>query len=211
MMLLMLAMPSMIPQIPKGQALENIEFEPITIENPGFEEVNEDGSFPGWTINIIGPDDGLLTEAVVETDSQFVKSGTQSIKLEDQSPKKGIELKSNRIPIEGGNFYRLTTQVYAAEKSVRIYIKYFNHSGAAIPGAEGNILANTPKVWNEEQLEVYAPAEAAFAEIWYYKSPAGAGTLVYLDDVEFAKKVDDQTKMNSSYLMGMKFRISEKR
>lgn len=170
------------------------EYELIKIENPGFELVNKDGTFPGWTSTIIGEDDGLQTEALAENASEYVKSGNQSVKLVDHSPKKGMAFKSNKISIKGGNYYRLKTSVFAEEKSVRIYIKFFNENGIEIPGSDANILANTPKVWKSEQLEAYAPPEASFAEIWFYKSNAGQGTVIYIDDVEFSKKVEMNTE-----------------
>jgi len=186
----LLALPVVLPTLQQAQAAAIVEYVPIAIENPGFEEVNPDGSFPGWNVNIIGTDDGKLAEVVSATESTYVKSGMRSVKLEDRSLGKGIEFKSNKIAIEGGYFYRLSTQVYAVEKSVRIYVKYYDGAGKVV--AENNVLANLPKQWENKQLEVFAPTTASYAELWYYKSNAASGidTMVYMDDVVFEQKFE---------------------
>ncbi|MVP02395.1 S-layer homology domain-containing protein [Paenibacillus lutrae] len=174
-----LVLPAIAIPAPTAHAAD-FEYTPLLVQNPGFEE-SDDLPMPGWNVTPAMPVDNL--EVKVAKDRKF--SGNNSVKIVDNNAKSALEVSSSLIPVEGGQAYRLSAQIYVESKSVRAYLR-FKKDGKELSSV--NFLANTLNSWKELNLEGTAPDQADTAEIAFYMGGSGVGTSAYVDDIKLQKK-----------------------
>ncbi|GIP39493.1 hypothetical protein J31TS4_27730 [Paenibacillus sp. J31TS4] len=176
-----LAVPAFVLPVSSVRAAD-ADYLPLSVVNPGFED-SAGLPIPGWSILPALPSDGL--EVRIAQDRVF--SGSNSVKLVDNSTTKSLDLYSAPIPVTAGETYRLSGKVFVEAKSVRAYIR-FKKSGSSAPIASVDVLLNTVGKWNDLSLEGKAPDGAEYAELSFYMGAAGTGTAAYVDEIKFERK-----------------------
>jgi hypothetical protein len=144
----------------------------LVLENPGFEEPVQDGVIPGWTQTF-----GTTGFTVDET---VAFSGSNSLKLEDDSDTGSIGIQSNKVAITGGKTYKASAKLKLLEGEVFIYMYYYDRDGNQIAAARQT--AYSPNEWVSLTVVSTAPVEAAQAAVLFYSGVSPVSTA-YLDDV----------------------------
>lgn len=156
----------------------------IGVPNGSFESDSVD--YVNWTTTPEMPHAGLQVNVTQDRAS----SGSNSLYMADDTSTSPLEVKSALIPIEGGQTYRASSDIYVAGKSVRMYLRFLKSgSGTDLSGGTVNILANTVGEWKETTLETVAPTEAEFAQITFYYGTSGVGTYAFIDNVRLDQAV----------------------
>jgi hypothetical protein len=176
-----IALPVLAFSAPRAQAEETIDYIPLTVANPGFEQSST--SLPGWTVSPALPAAGLDVQVV--RNQAF--EGSSSVKIVDNNSSKSLDVFSAPIPVTEGMTYRLSAKVFVESKSVRGYLRFKKSGSAADLAGSANTQLISIKAsgngWQEMTIEGVAPSGAEYAEISFYMGGSGTGTAAYVDNV----------------------------
>ncbi|MDF2663608.1 MAG: hypothetical protein K0Q94_6399, partial [Paenibacillus sp.] len=101
-----IALPVLTFSAPRAQAEETIDYVPLAVANPGFEQSST--SLPGWTVSPALPATGLDVQVV--RNQAF--EGSSSVKIVDNNSSKSLDVFSAPIPVTEGMTYRLSAKVF---------------------------------------------------------------------------------------------------
>ena len=152
----------------------------IPIANSGFEQVNLDGTIPGW--DRFGSVSGL---AEYDITTENPKSDTRSLKVTDISDQAEAGIISIPFPVQPGLEYKAKTNVFLDSGRGAIYaLKYYDADGNEVtPSPAPAAYIEGPKgVWSEAEFKSIAPANAVTGKLALFVSYAWTGT-VYFDNV----------------------------
>jgi len=157
-----------------------------TIWNPGFEMWPDTGSAPpGWTAA-----SGVLGTDIIREDST-THAGSHSAEFANTST--AATLTSDQIPVVPNRVYRASVWLrQTAGFTVNAKIYWYQRDRTASSTASSNIHISSLlaiNTWEQKDLAVAAPSDAAFAEIYLNRaaSPSPAG-VCYFDDVSFREE-----------------------
>ena len=157
-----------------------------TIWNPGFEMWADTGSAPpGWTAA-----SGVLGTDIIREDST-THAGSHSAEFANTST--AATLTSDQIPVVPNRVYRASVWLRQnAGFTVNAKIYWYQRDRTASSTASSNIHISSliaTNTWEQKDLAVAAPSDAAFAEIYLNRaaSPSPAG-VCYFDDVSFREE-----------------------
>ncbi|WP_426348539.1 Ig-like domain-containing protein [Alloiococcus sp. CFN-8] len=154
----------------------------VTMTNPGFEDSSQ-GLIPGW-IRLPEP---TAADTSVEVSSEQAYEGNDSLKIVDNSTKASVGATSEFLEIEPSATYILRAKAYVAKASVRLYLKFFDSNKKEIANnGSYTVLANTLNQWSDAVIEGAAPANAVYAQVWFYMGAGGVSTA-YVDNVSLEK------------------------
>ncbi|MBO2943648.1 S-layer homology domain-containing protein [Paenibacillus sp. F411] len=157
-----------------------VSAEETTPPNAGFEQPVNDGVIPGWTTS----PNPLKANTMVEVSQVQAASGSHSLRITDDNSESAVLVYSDYMDVEAGKSYGASTNLYIAEGSGRIYIKYYDASndevGSMSQGAEAPVQS-----WNRVTVEGKAPAGAVKARILLYSGYSTIDVDAYYDDVTF--------------------------
>jgi hypothetical protein len=161
------------------------------LPNPGFEDVNPDGSVPGWSQLLLSGG-----TARMENHSMMSHAGSRSLRIKDPAPAAApytCSWRSDPVAgIEAGSYYALTgfyrTRLFR-NASAQVTIYWYNAAGSLI-GTDSATL-ETPSGysthdWMPFHLQARAPLGAARAAVRLEtagSSGTAGGGSVWFDDV----------------------------
>ncbi|MDG0811245.1 carbohydrate binding domain-containing protein [Cohnella rhizosphaerae] len=110
-----------------------------------------------------------------------VRTGSNSVKLEDPSPAAQPGLRSAKVPVTPGQAYRATVYAYvsATDGGPDLYLEFWDSAGARIKVDAKR--ANPAAEWQKMTIRQAAPANAVSATLLLNGNSAYAGTT-YFDD-----------------------------
>jgi len=155
-----------------------------TIWNPGFEIWPDTGSAPpGWTAA-----SGVLGTDIIREDST-THAGSHSAEFANTSTV--ATLTSAQIPVVPDRVYRASVWLRQnASFTVNAKVYWYKRDRTASSTASSNIHVSSllaTNTWEQKDLAVAAPSDAAFAEM-YLNRGASPGGVCYFDDVSFREE-----------------------
>jgi hypothetical protein len=171
----------------------------LNIINPDFEEVNEDGTIPGW--NITSFTEGYSSVGIT---NELKASGNTSLKLVDASTKFSTELKSDPVPVIPGRKYTANFNMYLngsfvnpdtgqpfSSSRASVGIRYYDKDGKEfkVTSADNKHIDGPQKSWIPIEMETTAPVNAAYMRITVFCSPLWVATVFY-DDISVYTVID---------------------
>jgi len=151
----------------------------IPIVNSGFEQVNFDGTIPGW--DRFGSVPGL---AEYEITAEKAKSDTRSLKMTDTSDQAETGIISLPFPVQPGLEYKAKTDVFLESGRAIFALKYYDADGNEVTPspAPANYITGPSGIWSEAEFKSIAPANAVTGKLVLFVSLAWTGTS-YFDNV----------------------------
>ncbi|UVI30644.1 carbohydrate binding domain-containing protein [Paenibacillus spongiae] len=186
------------PEAPGGEP-EGPSKRYLDIKNDGFEDVNEDGSIPGWTITSF-----LEGYASVSVTDEKSAAGGKSVKLVDSSDKSAVELKSDPVRVKPGRQYTVSFNMYLdgsfpnpdsdkpfSMSRASVGVRYYDADGKElkVTASENNHVAGPQKSWIPVEMNVMVPANAVEMRLIVFCSPLWVAT-VYYDEVSAYTIID---------------------
>jgi len=121
-------------------------------------------------------------------------TGQHSLKIVDESKKRGSNISSARLPIDGPGSFELRGKVFRASgNGVGMYLKYWDANGKLLNKTDhrgwisGVTTAQGPVgEWAPFKCRFTAPPDTASLQIWIHSANA-AKVAAYLDDLEIVR------------------------
>ncbi|MCQ6562297.1 hypothetical protein [Paenibacillus mendelii] len=186
------------PDAPDGEP-EGPSKRYLDIRNAGFEDVNEDGSIPGWTVTSF-----LEGYAAVSVTDEKRAAGSTSVKLVDSSDKSAVELKSDPVRVKPGRQYTVNFNMFLdgsfpnpnsetpfSMSRASVGVRYYdaNDQELKVTASENNHVAGPQKSWIPVEMKVTVPANAVEMRLIVFCSPLWVAT-VYYDEVSAYTIID---------------------
>lgn len=152
----------------------------IPIVNSGFEQVNLDGTIPGW--DRFGSVSG---QAEYKVTTEKAKNDTRSLKIMDVSDQAEAGIVSIPFPVQPGLEYKAKTDVFMDSGRGAIFaLKYYDADGKEVTPspAPAKYIEGPKGIWSEAEFKSIAPANAVTGKLVLFVSYAWTGT-VYFDNV----------------------------
>ncbi len=187
----------MIPVIDGGELPVEPEYETVNVSmiNPGFEEeLNDDGSIPGWS-SLFEEVTGNVSFEVTDEKS---KSGKNSLKIIDGSQDETVFAQSNLIPIEADIEYTGSVDMYLEDGSASFFLRYFDDEGKQVGADQDGVniihIRGGYGSWQTVTATVTAPEGAKFARLFAGTSKFFTTTGAYYDDFQltYQKEVNPE-------------------
>ncbi|GGG08227.1 hypothetical protein [Paenibacillus abyssi] len=170
----------------------------LDIRNGGFEEVNADGSIPGWSIRSSAPDVSSFSASTEQK-----RSGERSLKLVDASTTVSSAMQSDPVKVKAGREYVTGVNVFLGSPPVNpatgqpfsssrtsVLVRYYDAAGKEIAGAGSSSNIQAPSgQWIPVELASTAPAGAVSLRVVLICSVAWV-TTAYYDEVSVHTIVD---------------------
>lgn len=159
-------------------AVEN-EHEENLLENPGFEELNDDGHAASWAAK-----DDWETGAVTTT-PEAARSGSEGVKMEINNSDNYFIVQT--VEIEGDKAYELSSWIKSNIPSsgyVQMKVEFYRDT-ANLEGSRGDVRSDkfgTYDDWENISMQVESPSDANIAQV--YLRLYGPG-MVQFDDASF--------------------------
>ncbi len=147
------------------------------LKNGDFEEKEEEGIVPGWTLNRFREG-----SSKVELSMSIVKKGKQSLKITDGSdrPKEYTSVQSDLFEVKPGKKYRTKGQIYLGNPPMNnhpgkpyrvsdaaIKVRFHDKEGKELK-VKGNMektIRNPQEKWQSFDISLNAPADAKYMSI----------------------------------------------
>lgn len=126
--------------------------------------------------------------ALHESVTDIVYSGTYSVKLNDPSNIHATGLRSVPLPVTPGETYRATVMNYNVSGVSQLYLEYWNSSDVRIDVVVGTNSASGG--WEKLVLNRAAPLDAAYATVLVYLNGPNIGSA-YFDEVAFEPALNE--------------------
>ncbi|WP_053598364.1 FIMAH domain-containing protein [Bacillus sp. FJAT-18017] len=156
--------------------------EALPVVNPSFEEPVANGQIPGWR-SMFGVSDSTYYEI---SDGQSL-SGSHSLKIVDKVRNGSVALMSDEIPIQPGQEYTMSANVFVEEGEGSILLRYFDENDRQVSEHPYHFKVMLGQ-WEEVQAKGIAPENAKYARVIAYTTSFQIGT-VYYDDISLEKKM----------------------
>ncbi|NMO96000.1 S-layer homology domain-containing protein [Paenibacillus lemnae] len=149
--------------------------------NAGFEQPVIGGNIQGWTVS---PNPANENAGAVISQEQAAGGSSSSLKITDNNNSRAVTAYSDYMDVAAGKTYAASTDLYIAEGSGRIYIKFYDTAnrevGSISQGAESPL-----GEWNRVRVEGKAPEGAVKARILLYSGLTSVNVEAYYDNVVF--------------------------
>ncbi|WP_108995455.1 S-layer homology domain-containing protein [Paenibacillus agaridevorans] len=161
---------------------DDVSLEMLTsdVPNAGFELPLVNNKIPGW--NQIWSTGGIT----IEDNLPGSRTG-KAMKLVDTSTETSVYLRSNKVPISGGNPYLLKVDAYVEQGSPLIYIYYYNQSNELLSSKIKAYYTQPLNEWSTLTFMDDVPADAVYAEIMLHSNSLGT-CISYFDNVSYVKQ-----------------------
>lgn len=157
----------------------------VPIVNGGFEQLNADGTFPGW--ESFGYRAG---KAEYHVSREQASGGQNSLKIADTSTAAETGVISIPFPVTPGLEYTGKADIYLNSGRTNFSMKYYDEAGKEIKvtPAPANYFSSPSLRWAKAEFSSIAPAGAVTGKLVLFCSLAWVGTS-YFDNVQVYKKV----------------------
>ncbi len=156
----------------------------IPIVNSGFEEVNHDGTIPGWEQS--AANNSLASNIVTNENS---KEGNYSLKLTDTSNEEETGTISIPFPVQAGLEYSAKSDVFLEEGRAIYAMRYYDAEGVEIKlyPAPASYIDSPHNVWTTAEFKSMAPEGAVTGKLVIFISKLWVGTA-YFDNLSIVEQ-----------------------
>ncbi len=157
----------------------------IPIVNGNFEEVNQDGTIPGWEQLA-----SHTSAANYEVTNEKSNEGTRSLKITDTSIEAETGVISAPFPVTPGLEYKGKADIYLNSGRTIFAMRYYDSEGKEIKltPAPANYFSSPTGQWAQAEFSSMAPEGAVTGKLVLFCSLAWVGTA-YFDNVKVFKKM----------------------
>jgi hypothetical protein len=176
----------------------------LNVPNGSFEDVNEDGSIPGWSDKF-----GRKANTSVTSSTEKAKTGVRSLKVIDASTLTSpvyagsVNFHTNLIEVMPGQEYTVSMSVYLGPPPVRpdgsgsysssrtlAQVRYYDAAGVELrTPLPGKTIETPAGKWNLVEIPSIAPVTAKYLRIIAFCQDSWV-TTAYYDDVTISTMVD---------------------
>ncbi|TMV48726.1 hypothetical protein FE783_16885 [Paenibacillus mesophilus] len=161
----------------------------VPVVNGGFEQVNGDGTIPGWQSFGFG-----TGQAGISVSQEQAKEGQNSLLIADTSTTAETGVISDPFPVTPGVEYTGKTNIYLNGGRTIFSMKYYDAAGKEIKvtPAPANYFSSPVKQWANAEFSSIAPQGAVSGKLVLFCSQSWVGTA-FFDHVKMYKKIAVET------------------
>ena len=148
----------------------------LPVVNGSFDEVNEDGTIPGWSSMF-----SLTPNVSYGISSEQAASAPNSLKLTDAATNETVALQSDPIPVKPGTEYMADVKLYLESGRTLASFRFYDADGRELYTDSLQVTAGHGQ-WQTLRMSGIAPEGAAYARIVLFCSNYWM-TVSYYDDV----------------------------